>query len=460
MRGGALGLVCILTLAACGGGGADPDAGDGDGDGDAAQSDADPALADAAPFPDAAPGPVLVRVLDDAGDPLPGVTVVFHQADGAVLAEETTDAAGEAGYTDPPGGAMATILTESGSTPQLRIQTIVGIEGGDVIVVGTPAAPVEPTLDVRVDYPGSFGAADIYLADLGCEFFGVANPDLIVTTAVGERCLGSDDDFDVLAVARDNPSTHLAYATLRDVAQAGSGPTDLVLPSWVAAETRAVGFGALPLEITDVDVDLRPVLDGLTRWPLLLVGGPDDTFTAPDEALVDGWYVRAGAQAFSGNDARSWSWRQVLAANIADPYELDFADFGPRFDTLDLDRADEVHPAITWTSSASTASYGAIAVVATWYDAATSPQGGHRWTVVLPPGSTSATLPTLPDSASLYRPAATAEYQYLQVFALWFARHADYRAFRNEQPFELGAPIADNRAEEARVLLYQKDVSP
>lgn len=448
MRAGA--MACLAIWAACGS--------NNPGDADASAVDArltDAPGGDAAGNPDAASGPVTVRVLDDTGAAIAGVAVIFHAADGTVIAETVTDGAGEASHDNPPAGAMASILPPASSTPHRHVQTIVGIEAGDVIQVGAPAAPEDPTLDVRVDYPGAFSGADQYLSDLGCTAFGVVDPDLITTRSVGASCLGSDDDYDVMAVARQG-TVPLAFSTVRDVAQSSSGPTDLVLPAWVPAETRELGFANLTAEVNDTDIDLRPVLDGLTRWPAL---GTGDLYTVPDPALVDGWLVLAAARAFAGTDARTWARRQVLPAGLASPHALDFADFGPRFDTLDLDVADPLRPAVTWTSSASTATYSAVVLVATWTDLATAPDSTHRWTVVRAPGSESAAFPVLPDSAASFRPSATADYQVLQVFAFWFAQHADYGAFRNDQPFALGIPFIARRPEEARMLLYQKSAS-
>lgn len=445
--------VCVWSWVGCGAGDDDPDLVDGSPADAAAAGDAITA-ADAARLTDAPTGLVVVRVFTD-GIAVAGVPTVLQTGAGAVLAEALTDASGEASYEDPPEGAMITILQQAASTPHFHTQTIVGVQAGDVIQLGAPAEPAEPTLDVRVDYPGPFTGADIYLADLGCDTFGVADPDFIMTRSVGTSCLGSDDDYDVLALARQG-TTPIAYATVRDVPVSDPGPTALVLPAWTPAESRVMTFANLAGEITDTDVSLRPVLDHLTRWPLLSTG---DTFTAPAAALVDGWYVLASARAFAGGDARTWAWRQVLSTKTATPYALDFDDFGPRFDTLDLDTSDPLRPVVTWTSSAPTSTYGAVVLVATWTDLATAPDASHRWTIVMPPGTETATFPILPDSAAAFRPSATAAYQYLQIFAFWYEGQPDYTAYRNEQPFALGTPLTTLLPEEARMLLYQKDVS-
>lgn len=434
-------LVLCLACAACGG--------DDDAAADASVGGSDAAAADAT----APPGVVLVRVLED-GDGVQAVTVAIQGPDGALLGDRITDGNGEARFTDPPAGAMVSALFRSVEAPTLEVRTIVGVEAGDVIVIGAPAAPAETPVDVRVDYPGGFGSADIYLSHLGCDFFGQADPDAIQTREVGESCLGSDGDYDALAVAREG-TTQLAFATVRDVAPAASGPTDIVLPAWEAAETRELTIDNLPGEVTETDIDLRSVLDGTTRWPAPAAG---DVFTVPGEAQVDGWYALATVGAFAGPDARTWAWRQVLAADTPSPHALDFADFGPRFDTLAMDPTDEARPIFSWTSSAATTSLGAVVLVASWTDTATAPQTTHRWTVVLPPGTETATLPALPGPADEFRRTATAYNQVLQVLGFWYARHADYAAFRNDQPFALGDAFVDGRPEEARMLRYQQQI--
>lgn len=453
MRWGALLPVFVLCLA-CGGGGGDDDApGDPDG-GDGGGGDAGATDAGGTDAGGGDPDAVLVRVLEEEAG-VAGVVVVLHDADGEVVDEATTDADGEASFADPPEGALVTALIEAEGTPQRAAHTVFGVEAGDVIVIGAPAAAPEDTMNVRVNYEGGFTDADTYLTDMGCDAWGQVDPDVLVNRSIGESCLAADGKLDGLAQARD-ATTPLAFAVARDVTPV-AGTTDIPLGAWIAATTRELTIGDLTAEIDDTQIDLRAELAGTARWPAPSVG---DVFTVPADAQVDGWYVRAAARMFDGGDARTWARRLVLPADTPTPHALDFDTFGPRFDTLDIDATDVAQPEVTWTSSAATDDLGALVLIVTWFDPDHARSGGHRWTLVLPPGTGSVVLPALPASAAGFRPTATAEYSLLQIFGHWFARHDDYADVRNDQPFALGTAFVDGRTDEARLLLYQRDVSP
>ena len=444
-------LVAALCLA-CGGGGDDDGAGDRDGgggqdDGGAADGAAD---GDGGRDPDA----VVVRVFGEDVGP-EGLLVVLQDADGAVLEEGLTDADSEVVFVDPPAGALVTVLLEAEGTPQRSAYTVVGVEAGDVIVVGEPPFVAEETMNVRVDYPGGFTGAETYLTDMGCDAWGQGDPDVLLDRSIGVSCLAADGHLDGLAQAREG-TTPLAYAVVRDVAPV-AGTTDIPLGAWMPATTLELTVGNLTAEIDDTDVDLRAELAGASRWP-----GPQagDVFTVPAASQVDGWLVSAAARAFDGGDARVWQRRMVLPADIASPHELDFDTFGPRFDTLAIDAADPLRPEVTWTSSAATDSYNVIMLRVTWYDPEQLPDGGHLWTVVMPADTTSVVLPALPSSAASDRPSATAEYSMLQVYALWYARHDDYAAARNDRPFELNGAFVDGTTDEARFQYFQEDLEP
>jgi hypothetical protein len=349
---------------------------------------------------------------------------------------------------------MVTILRDTQAGVDLS--TVVGTEPGDVIVLGTPVPTIEPTVQVRVSYPGPYTGADGYFTNLGCSGdFGVVNPMSIVTRDLSTRCLGDDNDFSGLSVARQG-STPLAFSGVKNVPRVSGAPTPLSIPAWTPPESVTIDFGNLTSEVTDTQFDVRAALDGLVLQTFI---GQASPVTVPSRTLVDGWYVRATASSIVGSDSRTWAWRQILPASIPSPLTLDFANFGPRYDPLDVDATDAIRPTLTWTSSAPTTTLGAVVVRAVWQDLSTQPNSYHAWTIVLPPGTTSTVVPSLPASATLYRPSATADYTILQVFGFWYEDQPDYAAFRNSQPFALGTPFVALRDTDARMLLYQKGLN-
>lgn len=431
-------MVVVLCLAGCSGGGVTRgDAGIG--------SDAD-AISDDAP-----PGVARIRVHDESGIPMASTVVVTHTSSGEVIGEHLTGVDGTVTFDDPPAGMMATVLVMGPPGPTHQLFTVTGIEAGDDILVGAPTPLAPADVQVRVLYPGAYSGATIYLSDLGCVAeFGVVNPGSVVTTTIPVTCLAPDNDFDALAVARMG-TTHLAFATLRDAPPATSGPTDLTLPAWVAATTRDFPFANLPAEITDTSVDVRPVVAGVPRQRALRTG---DTFTVPPTALVDGWYVRSQVGAIAGADARIWNNREILDRDAVDPHVLDFATLGPRFETLDVDSTVVARPIATWSSSSPTSEFDATMLVLRW-----NAPLNHAWTIVMPAGATTVTMPALPESAINFRPA-TATYSSATVSSVWFETNRGYRGFRNNGPFATGDRFVSKEPVAARWMMFQSDLVP
>jgi hypothetical protein len=133
--------------------------------GDAMSKSDGPSDSGSPPGEDAGPGTVTVAVTDGAGNPDPGVPVVFSNPDGTFLAQVTTDSTGMASHSVPGGGAMVTALF--GNTSSGAATTILDVGGGDVIHLVdptiTPPTPPSQGLDVTsVTYAGDGGTAGFY----------------------------------------------------------------------------------------------------------------------------------------------------------------------------------------------------------------------------------------------------------------------------------------------------------
>ncbi len=126
--------LATLALAACGddGGGAAPDA----------------ALPDVA-MPDAVTTGTASVIVTKHGQPVAGARVYFQRADQSLIAAVDTDGAGMASATIEP-GAWVTVLAPYLASGQPWIETIGGVQPGDVVRFG---APLRTAVDLTVSIP-------------------------------------------------------------------------------------------------------------------------------------------------------------------------------------------------------------------------------------------------------------------------------------------------------------------
>lgn len=157
---------------------------------DSSRPEFDSSVPDAGPGPDAAtPQPVTVVVSDFVGGPVQDVTVVFHDASGAVLETKKTDTFGKATSAVNPAVAMATVALRP-TGPQRELLTWTGVQGGDVLPVVLP--PNDTIAQFEINLPGQFtgdgGPTFNYTAQIGgCQAYSTI-PNEPITVYVDPYC--------------------------------------------------------------------------------------------------------------------------------------------------------------------------------------------------------------------------------------------------------------------------------
>jgi hypothetical protein len=247
-----------------------------DGDDDVADTEGD--VTDTGDDADAAPTTATVKVMHGS-EPVPDIRVVFHNPDGDVTTDTTTDEAGEAS-AEVVEGSMVTAIDAPPNT-FTRYVTLTDLSPGTETLLQF-APDSNPQKTVEVTPPGSFTDATTYPVTIGCNFGTSIDGSDTVTLGVREPCRA--DSVDVLAVARDSEDL-LAYATQKGVSL-DQATTSVSLNSWrddfVAANTE---FTDLPGD-GSFDLELRGFFGADYRvWPLFL----------------DSQTVSAGTATFDGN---------------------------------------------------------------------------------------------------------------------------------------------------------------
>jgi hypothetical protein len=248
-------VLAAIILVACGGSGSAPADAPIDAPGDAPSDavsdtpiDAVVALPDApwdARLIDAGSPGILVRVLDGEV-PVPGVTVLFHDAAGELIERGLTGASGEL-LADVPDGSMVTVVKRS---PPVWLRTVREVERGDVLVFGRRHRSV---IDgwITVSAPPPTPPVDSAVFTISAHCLGAESlPGGPSTLPLTMWCL-PEPRSSVMAVMGMVPPGQqyyaLAYMEEQGVALV-PGTTIALAGSWLPAEVQTV-------EVTGVPVD-------------------------------------------------------------------------------------------------------------------------------------------------------------------------------------------------------------
>lgn len=311
-------------------------------------------------------------------EPAGGAAVVSHTIDGKKLDQTAADAVGVAqiGFES---GALVTVLFPgqiSSLTPAIEVVTAPLTDGMTIIGPSDVAGPA--TIVGGLQMKPKNITADSFEVQLGCATFQIAQMPAVVD--VGARCMGSDQNLDVLITAM-KAGAPVGYAAGRVAMVDGMAEFDP--PSWDTMYT------ALPVMIASPDIT--------ATWALYVDGLPFSTPLGqlPVNLMVDRVEVDANIAMLR----QTTRWYSTVPASIT----LDAADF------LDMIPA-TLATGYTWTA----AGVGdAVNLRASW-DVDTSgsanavPPGSHhiQWDAILTPDATTVGVPPV-DLA----PAADAMYE-------------------------------------------------
>lgn len=388
---------------------------------------------DAGPDGDATlpPQPVTVVVANRKG-PRAGITVLFHDAMGAVLETKTTDATGRA--TSNPAGpipAMATALLGQ-SLLQHELLTWTGVEAGDELVAADPE-PIEDLGQMAIDYPLLTGATG-YTARLGsCQEFsaGAVTPiNLPVTT----ECTGPQNA--PIVSATDDNGTLLGYAFKKNVAPpTDGGVVNVDNLTWVTNSTFTVNVLNKP-GIVGANARLLEIANNIATPNFTAFGlnGSDQAPFKVAPGYAEFYQASTSAPGTVNGTERTLSTRLVGTATSV---TFDYQQALPELSTMGVDDVDKKRPVFSWSSVSTLAGSDGGYVRAMIF---LPTDDRTRWTIVVPPGATTGTVkaPVLPPAqAAIFLPDPDAgfvgNWGQSEVLFAEADSLADYKAFKKFQ---------------------------
>jgi hypothetical protein len=352
----------------------------------AACGDSSPAAPDAGD-PDAAsdPLPVTVEVLraDRGGSPDQGVTLLFHDAGGALIGRAAADGSGQV-ERDLPAGSSVTAVQAIGG--QRLLTTIADVQPGDHLRIA-PRWPVPEEIDepsrsprtIRIVAPAYPGATR-YQASTACSRYDESRPVPSVPITIDRVC-ASDDRVDAVMVADGGGSRPLAFT--RRIAAPLPGPDGEleITADYVAVATvRGSVRGADQVTILHVGSGDRVLLRARSD-----ATEPGDPWYAPELAY------RTVVVAEGGTSTRY--------VRTQDGRPTDFT-----ADLTTLPELSGLAPSVEgrglrWPLRGG-GDYDGLLATLTWGEEA-SP---HTWRFVLPPGTVATLVPELPPDLDALAP--------------------------------------------------------
>jgi hypothetical protein len=225
-----------VVAAACGEVKNSPDAGIADAD----VPDVDAALPDAV-----SRGTVAVTVFDDDdGMPQAGVTVVFLEPDGSLGDRVLTDDLGQASAELTSGGSVTAVRLSSSTS----MVTIVGVEAGDNLVIGS--APDPDTTQTAILQVGFTRTAHTnHVVHTTCGTSPSAGAASFLEMPMLRHC--DRTPRDVVMQATGAAGTATQYAVVKDVV--GSAIT-VPANAWIGGPSAVATLSAVPPEVKQVNV--------------------------------------------------------------------------------------------------------------------------------------------------------------------------------------------------------------
>jgi hypothetical protein len=234
-------------------------------------------LADAPTAPiDAAPMPVTVTVLSQAGDGLPDLTakVLFQDPDGATVADAMVDATGHATAMLPRGGTVTAsrVVTDTPTALGASITSITGVKPGDDLTFGTkPPGTITNqggqttmtanfTLLPQTQTPASY---QFYTA-CGVASVGPTPAAAVVTLTFRDSCHGAT--FDLIVVASGGTLTQPLFAKLTNINYQSNG-TFTIPAGFTTMSNFTVNLTNVPDAISSLTVTRSSIIDSAAVAP-------------------------------------------------------------------------------------------------------------------------------------------------------------------------------------------------
>lgn len=333
--------------------------------------------------PDAAIIAVTVQVL--GGSAKAGVPVVFEYAD-AKLETITTDANGlavSAGATTPVKATALLTYPNDGTAAQAPV-TWLGIGAGDVLQVrgfDNDANLIGAYNLTAADPMGDDVEAEVSDGCQGRPFEGVAG-----SVDVYGKCVQDDAKATILAVRLGEERT---FAFLKDVAAPAAGGTPQTLGAWAAADTLDVVLINIPTS-TGLEIRTQEVYKG-RAYNRDSRDGASAQFDVPTGFATS---HQAGIS-LNGNGGSLLGLITSAAPDATKKITLDLAKLPSELGPITVEGEPKAAK-FAWTGDTAAMTGGILKVA---YPAS---EGTRFWTFVVPGGTASVTLPSLPAEQSAF----------------------------------------------------------
>lgn len=398
---------------------------------------------------EAAQAPPVIVTLQRTGAPVPGAPVVIGAPDGSVVAVLTTDANGEARGHAPPGGSV-TVFEPLETTDDDAIQryTILGVQPGDRLLVGTGPVQDRAVARMYVQLPGSLDAATLYRVESGCGGSLIEDPTPVVELTITGACVGKGGTIAVRALAVAPTGEAIAHTAARAVTIEPSGIAAVELDPWSTQWAPfEVHLVEPPATAAAYGVEVAHVVNGVAfpgdaRIQPHATGQPGTASFDLIPELAD--ELRVGVvvvyAAGAADISAGYYVERVSARGAERGVTISLAErLLPPIDRLELSSTDPARPEVSWRAHAGLAATDGALVRISWSEPTAAAR--HEWWILAPPdAATPIRVPALPDELAAYRPRAGAEFQSPMLAFVEADDIADYAALRTR--FTRGGPDA------------------
>lgn len=187
---------------------------------------------------------VAITVLE-GGMPAQGLTVLFHDATGALLSATQVGPDGVASGRISAGG-MVTVVRFSSDSSAVVLETIGGLEPGATLSVGSTVDPWQYAGDLDITLSESFAGADHYVVDWGCDYYDFSDPTESSYAYFGRACVPGGT-ASAIAVAYDAEGNPLGHSGMAGIALDPDTTGQVTLPAWNSDwETATLSLSNLP----------------------------------------------------------------------------------------------------------------------------------------------------------------------------------------------------------------------
>ncbi len=405
---------------------------------------------------DPQPGPVTVT-FNDGGSPLEGMMVIFHNPDGTVIDDVTTDANGQATATIPPNAMISLLMVPQpvlpiGGGQYSNLYTLMGIQPNDTYTfdVNPQGGAQHPSYqNIDVNLPGSFEGATYYYVYNGCTNTGSSDSAAEFIMYMSHDCLNGSGKFAVLAIAQDGNGQMIAYSFLDN-----QTPVEQPIITFGGGGNPVVNLPAWETTFTDANIDFEDYWQNGYSYVygnLLHNNGWYLNWYLPETGVVrqpNGVGTVFELSSYTSfEDAAAWS---------LDGLEMPLSDMTISLETLSpgriigayLSNSTDSRPTVSFASTASPSALDGT-LVCLEYDNYPPPVFGIPpsqqviWHILAPPGAEEVQLPELPEEFAYLAPGETTYHNEIIVTQFAASDVDGYEQLRADARFDIASPDFD-----------------